>query len=322
MLDAIGRGIQDLAHSLATLPEEGRPSQVVMAIVTDGAENSSREFTRTQITEMIQEKQKQQDRQFVFLSADLNALDDAEAQGVRASHAMAYDQTAGGTRAAWGALTARTSDYRAHRQETCHSPAMTASNSRVSSCVPAGLNSGVETPKGEWPAKTPGNAHNARYSKAKLGADLDSQPADLPGPSTWDRVEGMLLGLAIGDSLGNTSEAQTPQTRRAKYGEIRDYRPNRHADDRPVGAPSDDTQMAFWLLEQMLEDGKFDPDRLAQKIPLAPSMALEAVLETLSAITRIRASSGNKPGWRARATALSCVLHRSSCPICVNRRQG
>jgi hypothetical protein len=31
-----------------------------------------------------------------------------------------------------------------------------------------------------------------------------------PGIRSWDRVEGMLLGLAIGDSLGNTSESQVP----------------------------------------------------------------------------------------------------------------
>ncbi|MBM4419122.1 MAG: ADP-ribosylglycohydrolase family protein, partial [Chloroflexi bacterium] len=35
-------------------------------------------------------------------------------------------------------------------------------------------------------------------------------------------------GLALGDSLGNTSEALVPGVRAALYGEIRDYLPNRH----------------------------------------------------------------------------------------------
>jgi ADP-ribosylglycohydrolase len=74
----------------------------------------------------------------------------------------------------------------------------------------------------------------------------------------------MLLGLAIGDSLGNTTEAQLPHIRRERYGEIHDYLPNRHAGGRAVGLPSDDTQLAFWLLEQLLADGRLDPDRLAQ----------------------------------------------------------
>jgi ADP-ribosyl-[dinitrogen reductase] hydrolase len=88
-----------------------------------------------------------------------------------------------------------------------------------------------------------------------------------PLPDDWDfgRIEGMLLGLAIGDALGNTSESQFPTTRRQVHGEIRDYLPNRYADGRPVGVPSDDSQMAFWTLEQVLEDGGLVPDHLAHK---------------------------------------------------------
>lgn len=73
----------------------------------------------------------------------------------------------------------------------------------------------------------------------------------------------MLLGLAIGDALGNTTEGRLPSSRRAEYGEIRDYVPNRHADNRPVGLPSDDSQLAFWTLERLLEDDGLDPERLA-----------------------------------------------------------
>ena len=45
-----------------------------------------------------------------------------------------------------------------------------------------------------------------------------------------DRIEGMLIGLAIGDSLGNTSESMLPTVRRQRYGWIEGYLPNRHAD--------------------------------------------------------------------------------------------
>lgn len=72
--------------------------------------------------------------------------------------------------------------------------------------------------------------------------------------SDFDRIEGMMLGLAIGDALGNTSESQIPAERRATYGEIRDYLPNRHAGGARMGLPSDDSQLAFWTLEQLLAD--------------------------------------------------------------------
>ena len=80
-----------------------------------------------------------------------------------------------------------------------------------------------------------------------------------------DRVRGMLLGLAIGDALGNTSEGLTAADRESRYGEITDYLPNLHADSRRVGLPSDDSQLAFWTLESLLDNGSLDPDDLSAR---------------------------------------------------------
>ena len=91
-------------------------------------------------------------------------------------------------------------------------------------------------------------------------AALGCPPAQ--GPVAFDRVEGMLLGLAIGDALGNTSEGQNPGERR---GEIRDYLPNRYAAGARVGLPSDDTQLAFWTLESLIEHGRAVPEDLAAR---------------------------------------------------------
>ena len=44
-------------------------------------------------------------------------------------------------------------------------------------------------------------------------AMLTSIPPAHIRPVKWDRVEGMLLGLAIGDALGNTSESTLPAER-------------------------------------------------------------------------------------------------------------
>jgi ADP-ribosylglycohydrolase len=83
-------------------------------------------------------------------------------------------------------------------------------------------------------------------------------------PVDVDRVEGMLLGLAIGDALGNTTEGQSPRERHEARGEIRGYLPNRYAGGRAVGLPSDDTQLTFWTLEHLLQYGEIVPDRLAE----------------------------------------------------------
>jgi ADP-ribosyl-[dinitrogen reductase] hydrolase len=88
----------------------------------------------------------------------------------------------------------------------------------------------------------------------------------LPKPMDFDfdKIEGMLLGLVIGDALGITTEGILPQKRNEIYGEVRDYIPNRYVDE-AKGFPSDDTQLAFWTLEQMLSDNGFAPERVAAR---------------------------------------------------------
>jgi ADP-ribosyl-[dinitrogen reductase] hydrolase len=122
--------------------------------------------------------------------------------------------------------------------------------------------------------------------------------APLPLPEDWDfeRVEGMLLGLAIGDALGNTTESQLPATRWQLHGEIRDYLPNRYANGHPRGVPSDDSQMAFWTLEQLLEDKVLVPDHLARKFSQDKNFRHRQHRQSIScAATKIRGSPGNNP---------------------------
>ena len=97
------------------------------------------------------------------------------------------------------------------------------------------------------------------------GPIFDYPVEPVPDNFDFDRVEGMMLGLAVGDSLGITTEGMLPQHRRQRFGEIRNYIPNRYVDE-AVGFPSDDTQLAFWTLEQMIADGGFNPGRVAAKL--------------------------------------------------------
>jgi len=94
---------------------------------------------------------------------------------------------------------------------------------------------------------------------------FDTSPEPMPEAFDFGKVEGMMLGLAIGDALGNTSEGMLPSDRRHRLGEIRYYRPNHKAFERQVGLPSDDTQLAFWTLERMIEDRGFNPEHVAQR---------------------------------------------------------
>ncbi|MBN2448921.1 MAG: VWA domain-containing protein [Lentisphaeria bacterium] len=116
LLDAMGRGINDLEKSLADMPEDARPERIVLVIVTDGRENSSREFRKDQIAKMVREKQERDAWQFVFLSADMGAIHDAMDLGVRGVAAMAFVGTAEGTASAWASVSASCADYRSARR--------------------------------------------------------------------------------------------------------------------------------------------------------------------------------------------------------------
>ena len=94
------------------------------------------------------------------------------------------------------------------------------------------------------------------------GSIFGTQPRALLPEFNFEKVEGMMLGLAIGDALGITTESWLPHRRRESHGIIRDYIPNRYAKV-PIGYPSDDSQMAFWTLDQMLEDGGLVPEHIA-----------------------------------------------------------
>jgi hypothetical protein len=117
LLDAMGRGINDLEKSLADLAENERPARVAMVIITDGQENASREFRKGQVEKMIREKQESSAWQFVFLSADLDAIGDALQSGIRPGSTLAHDKDGRSVGAAWASLSRSISDYRAARKE-------------------------------------------------------------------------------------------------------------------------------------------------------------------------------------------------------------
>jgi ADP-ribosylglycohydrolase len=109
----------------------------------------------------------------------------------------------------------------------------------------------------DLPALVRDGSIRMRWSDVLLG-----EPGPLTPETTFDRVEGMLLGLAIGDALGNVTEGSLPAARLRVEG----YAPNPWAGGRAVGMPSDDTQLAYWTLEQLVADGGLDPERLSRRL--------------------------------------------------------
>lgn len=117
LLDALGRGINDLEKCLGELNEDDRPSRVVIVVVTDGQENSSMEFRKDQIESMIKARTEKDGWQFVFLSADLAAIGDARAVGILADAILLFEKSGKGSASAWGLLSKSTAAYRSARKK-------------------------------------------------------------------------------------------------------------------------------------------------------------------------------------------------------------
>lgn len=101
----------------------------------------------------------------------------------------------------------------------------------------------------------------ALHARHHLRVATHALPTSTAAPPCAGRFEGMLLGLAVGDALGNTSESLNPPERAARFGLVTDYLPHRFAGNRRVGLPSDDTQLCARSIEALLDtDGRFDAD--------------------------------------------------------------
>ncbi len=111
LYDALGRAIVALDAQLLKLGGAA-PARVVVAVVTDGQENASHEFTRDRVRQLIAEK-KQAGWHFLFLSADESAFADAGAMGVAMESRMAFDADAAGTKAAFSAKSRMVRSLRA-----------------------------------------------------------------------------------------------------------------------------------------------------------------------------------------------------------------
>ena len=90
LLDAIGRTIDYIGSELAATPEPERPSKVIIAILTDGEENSSRKFTMADINQRITQQTMIYHWEFLFLGANQDAIATAAHMGIQAHNSATF----------------------------------------------------------------------------------------------------------------------------------------------------------------------------------------------------------------------------------------
>lgn len=90
LLDAIGITLQKIIRVAKYTTKEDLAPKVIFVIVTDGMENASREYSSQKIKSMIEEQKTKYGWEFIFLGANIDAVETASHYGVSADRAMNY----------------------------------------------------------------------------------------------------------------------------------------------------------------------------------------------------------------------------------------
>jgi uncharacterized protein YegL len=90
LLDAVGKAINETGERLAKIDEGDRPGLVIFVVMTDGQENSSKEFTKAQLKKMIEKQQNEFNWHFTFLGANQDAFAEAGGMGIHTDGVANY----------------------------------------------------------------------------------------------------------------------------------------------------------------------------------------------------------------------------------------
>lgn len=109
LIDAIGYSI----NKQINVHKAGEKSENVMfVIITDGYENSSKEFTSQKVKEMIEYQKEKYNWEFVFLGANIDSVETAKYYGIGADRAMDYKADSEGVSLNYEVMSDNLKNYR------------------------------------------------------------------------------------------------------------------------------------------------------------------------------------------------------------------
>ena len=114
LLDAIGEAIRHIVGIHRYARKEDLPEQTLFVITTDGMENASHRFTAERVKEMIRHEKEKYGWEFLFLAANIDAVQTAARYGIGADRAVNYHADGQGTAVVYEAVSAAVGSIR-HR---------------------------------------------------------------------------------------------------------------------------------------------------------------------------------------------------------------
>lgn len=112
LLDAIGRSIHHISNVHKYARPEDVPAHTIFIITTDGMENASRQYDSSTVKRMISRQQEKYGWEFIFLAANIDAVETADRIGIRRECAANYRQDREGMRTSYAAMSDTISSVR------------------------------------------------------------------------------------------------------------------------------------------------------------------------------------------------------------------
>ena len=112
LLDAVGRAIDKIDSALRHTAEDYRAGKVMFVITTDGLENASREYSAERVKYMIERQKRECGWEFLFLGANIDAVETAGSLGIAPDRAQNYCSDGAGTELNFHAVSAAAATFR------------------------------------------------------------------------------------------------------------------------------------------------------------------------------------------------------------------
>lgn len=103
LIDAMGEAIEHVEMVHKYIRREDVPEHTIFFITTDGMENASRKYTSEQVKRMVEAK-KELGWEFVFIAANIDAVETAAHYGISEDRAVNYKNTSAGNGAKFRAM--------------------------------------------------------------------------------------------------------------------------------------------------------------------------------------------------------------------------
>ena len=115
LIDAIGGAIHHIGNIHKYIRNEDVPEHTMFVITTDGMENSSRKYGSEEVKKMIERQKKEHGWEFLFIGANIDAVETAAKFGIDGDRAVNYNADGIGTHILYDSVSMVVENLRASK---------------------------------------------------------------------------------------------------------------------------------------------------------------------------------------------------------------